>query len=68
MTDVLDADDAGTPLTPAERDGLIPTHITLRGELNELEQRNIASATGWAFERKRNVLNEAFSRGFTGEC
>jgi len=26
-----------TPLTPAEQDGLIPTHITCRGELNELE-------------------------------
>jgi Fic-DOC domain mobile mystery protein B len=57
------ADDAATPLTPAERDGLIPTHVTLRGELNELEQQNIADANAWAFERKRNVLDEAFLRG-----
>jgi Fic-DOC domain mobile mystery protein B len=63
MTDPVEADDAATPLTPPERDGLIPTHITLRSELNELEQQNIADATAWAFERKRNVLNEAFLKG-----
>lgn len=63
MTDPFDADDAATPLTPTEREGLIPTHIALRGELNELEQKNIAEANGWAFERKRNVLDEAFLRG-----
>jgi hypothetical protein len=38
MTDPFEADDAATPLTPEERDGLIPTHVTLRSELNELEQ------------------------------
>ncbi len=63
MTDAFEADDAATPLTPAERDGLIPTHITLRGELNELEQQNILNASAWAFERKRNVLDEAFLKG-----
>lgn len=63
MTGPFDADDAATPLTPAEREGLVPTHVALRGELNELEQQNIAEANGWAFERKRNVLNEAFLRG-----
>src|SRR5215469_4419270 len=63
MTDAFETDDAATPLTPAERDGLIPTHITLRGELNELEQQNIADARAWAFERKRNVLDETFLKG-----
>lgn len=63
MTGPFEADDPATPITPAECDGLIPTHVALRGELNELEQRNIAGADGWAFERKRNVLNEAFLRG-----
>ena len=62
MTEAFDADDAGTPLTPEERMDLIPTHVTLRGELNELEQKNIAEANSWAFERKRNVLDEAFLR------
>ncbi len=63
MSGPFDADDAATPLTPAERNGLIPTHVTLHGELNELEQQNIAEADRWAFSRKRNVLNEAFLRG-----
>lgn len=60
MTDAFRADDDATPLTPEEREGLIPTHITLRGELNELEQKNIAQADRWAFQRKRNVLDEGF--------
>jgi Fic-DOC domain mobile mystery protein B len=63
MTDPFHADDHATPLTPAERDGLIPTHVTLRGELNEIEQQNIAEADGWAFSRKRGVLGEPFLLG-----
>jgi Fic-DOC domain mobile mystery protein B len=63
MTGPFEADDAATPLTPADRNGLIPTHVTTKGELNELEQKNIVEANGWVFERKRNVLDEAFLRG-----
>lgn len=62
MTDAFYAEDDATQLTPEERDGLIPTHITLRSELNELEQKNIAEANLWAFLRKRNLLNESFLR------
>jgi hypothetical protein len=51
MTDPFYADDHATPITPTERDGLIPTHVTLRGELNELEQKNIAAADTWALGR-----------------
>ena len=41
MTDPLaEQDDASTPLSPEEREGLIPSYITLRGELNEAEQAN----------------------------
>jgi Fic-DOC domain mobile mystery protein B len=61
-----DADEAATPLTPAERSGLIPTYITLRRELNELEQRNIAEAVRWSFSRRRKVLNEPFLRNLHG--
>lgn len=46
-------DEANTPLTPAERDGLIPTYITTRAELNAAEQENIAEAELWAFARRR---------------
>jgi Fic-DOC domain mobile mystery protein B len=63
MKGPFESDDAATLLTPAERDGLIPTHVTLRRELNELEQHNIVEANAWAFERKRNVLDETFLRG-----
>jgi len=55
--------DNATPLTKAELDELIPTHISLRGELNELEQKNIAEADRWAFSRRRRVLDEAFLKG-----
>lgn len=60
-----DPDDA-TPLTPEEREGLIPSHVTLRRELNELEQQNILEADTWAFNRKRNPVNEAFVRTLHG--
>jgi Fic-DOC domain mobile mystery protein B len=55
--------DGSTPLTEEERDGLMPSYITLRGELNEAEQANILEAEGWAFAHKRNVLNQAFLNG-----
>jgi Fic-DOC domain mobile mystery protein B len=63
MTGPFEADDNATPLTPEERDGLIPTHVTLRSELNELEQKNILEADRWAFDRKRNVVDDVFLRG-----
>ena len=55
-------DDAATPLTAEEREALIPSYITLRRELNEVEQIGIADADRWAFSRKRNVLDESFLR------
>jgi Fic-DOC domain mobile mystery protein B len=58
-----DQPDDATPLTPEEREGLIPSHVTLRRELNELEQQNILEADAWAFTRKRNPMSEAFVRG-----
>lgn len=62
MTDPLfdPEDEAATPLTPEERRALIPTYITQRRELNEVEQIGIADADRWAFSRKRDVLNEDF--------
>jgi fido (protein-threonine AMPylation protein) len=60
MTELHAADDHATPLTPAEKEDLIPTHITLRGELNELEQQNIATANRWAFGRRKVATRENF--------
>jgi Fic-DOC domain mobile mystery protein B len=59
----FDFDDDATPLVPGELEGLIPTHITLRSELNELEQQNITVADSWAFSRRRDVASEPFLRG-----
>lgn len=59
MTDPLGPqDEAATPLSDEEREGLIPSYIALRGELNEAEQANILEAEEWAFARKRDVLDE----------
>jgi Fic-DOC domain mobile mystery protein B len=60
--DPFGADDHATPLAPEERTGLIPTHVTLKGELNALELQNILEADQWAFSRKRNVISEPFLR------
>jgi Fic-DOC domain mobile mystery protein B len=49
-------DDANTPLTPLEREGLIPTYIATRAELNDAEQANIGEADRWAFSHKRGDL------------
>lgn len=61
MIDPFDQEDnAATPLEAEERDGLIPSYVTTRGELNEAEQANIIEAADWAFSRKRNVLDGQF--------
>lgn len=59
---LFDAADGETPLSAEEREGLIPSHVTLRRELNELEQQNIIEADLWAFARKRDVFDEVFGR------
>jgi Fic-DOC domain mobile mystery protein B len=66
MSDPLtDADDeASTPLTPDERAALVPSYVTLRSELNEIEQIGIDRADEWAFGRRRgDVLDEDFLCG-----
>jgi Fic-DOC domain mobile mystery protein B len=54
-------DQAATPLTPEERGGLRLQHITLRHELNEVEQHGVFAADVWAFARtRRTLLTEQF--------
>lgn len=62
MNDVHQEADNATPLSPEEHEGLIPSHITLRSELNELEQQNILRAVTWVFARRRNPFDETFAR------
>jgi Fic-DOC domain mobile mystery protein B len=59
---LFDADDeAATPLSPDERAALIPSYITDRRQLNEIEQIGIAEAERWAFARRRgDVLDQDF--------
>jgi len=62
MNGPLDEAESATPLTPAEREGLIPSHITLRSELNELEQQNILEAATWVSLRRHDPVGEPFGR------
>lgn len=60
---VFDGDDEGnTPLTSEERAGLIPSYVTLRRELNEVEHINIEKGDQWAFSRRvhHDLLDEGF--------
>lgn len=55
--------DGTTPLDDGEAEGLIPSHITNRNELNEWEQQNILDAEHWLLAtRDRQVLDEGFVR------
>ena len=51
-------DEANTPLTPEEREQLIPAYISFRSELNHAEQANIADGSRWFTLRKRDVLDQ----------
>jgi Fic-DOC domain mobile mystery protein B len=54
--------EGATPLDPDEDEGLIPPHITTRGELNAWEQANILRAQEWLVTRrsKSPVIDIAF--------
>jgi Fic-DOC domain mobile mystery protein B len=54
MTGPLDEPEDATPLSPEERDGLIPSHV---------EQQNILEADIWALSRRMNPVSEVFGRG-----
>lgn len=62
MSGPIDQPEHATPLAPEEREGLIPSHVTLHSELNELEQQNILEADTWASLRKRDPVGEPFGR------
>lgn len=48
--------DGATPLDPDEAVGLIPTHITTRGQLDAWEQANILQAQEWMFSRPHSEV------------
>jgi Fic-DOC domain mobile mystery protein B len=52
-----------TPLNGEELEGLVPTHLVSRSQLNEWEQRNIESALLWLNRQRRpRPLEEAWLR------
>lgn len=61
--DAIDYPESATPLDPDELGGLKFKHVTLRGQLDHLEQINIQNGLRW-LERRNNtdILNERFVR------
>ena len=58
-----EADDGNTPLDDDEIEGLIPTHVRSRSELNQWEGLNIAKAYQWLSRRRpADVMNVDFLR------
>lgn len=61
----LDFTDGQTPLNEDEKQGLLITTITTRGELDEFEQLGVQKAIEWTMKRKLNlqqILTEDFVR------
>lgn len=59
---IFEEPDGATPLDPDEIEGLKFDHITTRGELDELEQANIAQGLQWLGRRRGDVLTDDFVR------
>lgn len=55
--DIFEESEGGTDLTEEEKEGLIPSYISTRSELNQAEQQNIVKGELWAFTKKRNPLD-----------
>lgn len=55
--------DGQTPLDPDEAEGLIPSWIATRGDLDRAEQENIAAAVG-RMQRRRLTPNDILSEPF----
>jgi Fic-DOC domain mobile mystery protein B len=52
-----------TPLDPDDAAGLIPSHISTQGQLNEWEFQNVFEGRAWALSRKRkDLLTADFTR------
>lgn len=61
----LQYDEGQTPLDEEEKEGLLIESVTTRGELDEVEQRNIEEAIRWTIERRKKftaseILTEEF--------
>ncbi len=57
MSGLYDYPDGATPLDPDEIEGLIPTHIVNREQLNAQEQENILDAQLWLASARMGKIN-----------
>lgn len=62
MDPLLPTGDGHTELTDEDRDGLIPTYISTRGELYEAEQRNITDALIRRDPSATQILDDRYLR------
>jgi Fic-DOC domain mobile mystery protein B len=61
----IEYDEGQTPLDPDEMNGLLIPTVTTRGELDEVEQRNIEDAVRWTISRrKRFTIDEVLKERF----
>jgi Fic-DOC domain mobile mystery protein B len=61
MTEGMNYPDGATPLDPDEMEGLRFSHVSTRGELDQLEQANIVDGMVWLRRQKKpDVLTEGF--------
>ncbi|QEH43531.1 mobile mystery protein B [Chitinophaga sp. XS-30] len=60
--------DGQTPLDEDEKEGLLIPSVTTRGELDEVEQRNIEEAIRWTVQRRKKfTANEVLTEAFVQE-
>ena len=63
MTGVMGYPEGATPLDPDGMEGLRFSHVSTRGELDQLEQTNIVDGMAWLKKQKSpDVLTEGFVR------
>src|SRR5665213_1117191 len=67
MSDIFDQPDNATPLTVEEQRDLIPSDISNRRELNDVEQANILRGQDWALRRRKpDLATETFIADLRG--
>ncbi len=62
MTDLFTEPRGGTPLEPEEREGLLPTWVITRDDLNAAEAENIVAGAAWARRHRGEILTDDFVR------
>lgn len=67
MSNLFHEPEDATPLEPSEREGLIASWVTHRGDLNEVEQDNILKGANWAKRKRRQTYQTILTVDFVNE-